>query len=90
MTACASDRLAFRSGAVLDGIRDFLMAIAARVFGYFVIARGDSQRIRKPTGCEVERMPETVACFGHVFSDEVVRSVTVIAYGDRAMTRFSP
>lgn len=68
-----------------NGFHNFLMTLPAGLFGYFTATRRDVNVVFKPTGCEVIRMPETVARFGCVLADESWWRVAIIADGYRSM-----
>jgi hypothetical protein len=90
MTARARQLLATRLRAMLDRVRDRFVTIAACFFGYLMIARRDAQRIREAARGKVERVPEPVTRFHHVFANQIVGSMAIIAYRNRAVGRFTP
>ena len=67
-----------------------LMTLAAGALGDLVIARRDPQRVRVPSGREVERVPESVLRFRQIFRNKPRRRVAVVADGNGAMTRARP
>src|ERR1041385_5251033 len=68
-----------------DGIDNFLMTVAARVFGDLAAVRKDLNVVGVAAGGEKERMPEAVRGFRVVFADQVFRRVAAIAGRDRAV-----
>ena len=66
----------------IDRERQLAMTLAARLLGDVVIAGRDPQRVRVPSGREIERMPESVLCFRHVLGNKPRRRVAVVADGN--------
>ena len=87
--ALQSLRLAMRNISV-DRRGDVLVAAAAGVFCYLMIELRDLDGVGISAGREIERMPESVICLNRIFSDDVVRSMTVVASSDRVMARLQP
>jgi hypothetical protein len=85
VTAQAGELFTRTGSVLLNSLNDLLMTIAAGFFGYILTMRLDLNVVFVTTGGEIERMPETIACFRGVLADEVRRCVTAIACRDRAM-----
>ena len=66
------------------------VAVAARKFRDPTIAFRHPDRFMKSVGCEIVGMPEPVRGFRHVLADKTRRSMTIVADGDRVMTRLDP
>ena len=74
-------------GDVFDDLR---MAVEAGLFGDAKVPCLDADRVRKLSSSEGEGVPKAIVGLHPIFSEDVVRSVTVITYGHRAMARFDP
>src|SRR5687768_13629383 len=74
----------------IDGGGHLAVTFAARTLGDVVIPARDAQRIRIPSRCEIEGVPEAVLRLGEVFRDEPGRRVTVVANGDGSVARARP
>lgn len=91
MTTNTTRALVFRVCVrTFDSLHDFLVTLAACLFGHLAASRGNVNVVFKPAGREVVRVPETITRFGHVFGHEARRRVAIVAYGNRAMTRLHP
>jgi hypothetical protein len=66
------------------------MTLSASFFSYLTAAWCDVDIVFEATSGEVVRVPESVACFSGVFTDEPRRRVTVVAYSDGSMAGFQP
>jgi len=66
------------------------MAVETGVLSDFTIPRFDLNRIVVVAKREGERMKKAVVRFRHVFADEIVRQVTVVADGHMMMTAMLP
>lgn len=66
------------------------VAVAARKLSDPTIAFRHPDRFMKSVGCEIVGMPEAVGGFRHILADKTRRSMTIVADGDRVMTRLDP
>ncbi len=66
------------------------VALATRKFSDPTIAFRHPDRFMKSVGCEIVGMPEAVRGLRHILADKTRRSVTIVADGDRVMTRLDP
>lgn len=67
--------------------RDAFVATAAGILDYLVIELRDLDGVGIPAGREVKRVPESVVGLNRVFSENVVRGMTIVAGGRDAMAR---
>jgi hypothetical protein len=91
MTTNTTGALVFRVHMrAFDGLYDFLVTLAARLFRHLAASWRDVNVVFKPAGREIVRVPETITRFSHVFGHQARWRVAVVAYGNRAMARLHP
>jgi len=74
----------------LDSLHDFLMTFPAGFFSYFTASRRDVNVVFKPAGREIVGVPETIACFSGVLTNESGRRMAIVAHSNCSMTRLHP
>src|SRR5688572_28923945 len=75
---------------MVDRFGDLRMAMVTCAFSHPAIALGNAKRVGIPAGGEVERVPDPVPALHHVFADDVMRRVTIVAGCDGMMAAFHP
>jgi hypothetical protein len=78
------------SAVAIDRCGDGFVAMAARTFHDLVIKFSDLDGVWIFAGGEIEGVPESVIRLDRVFSDDVMRSVTVVAGCGVVMARLDP
>lgn len=76
-----------RMRAVLDRLDDLAVTLVTRFFGDLAVVLLDPKGIRKVAGRECEGMPKAIRGLRSVLTDDVRRSVAVVAGGNGPMTR---
>jgi hypothetical protein len=74
----------------IDCGRYLFVAVATGKFSDPTIAFIHPNRFMKSVGCEIVGMPEAVRGFRQILTDKTRRSMTIVAGGNRVMTRLDP